>query len=65
MLRRMGWREGQGIGPKIKRKLRKLKNKTNFEPGRKIYGVALPPDSESDHEEEEVLIDLYEFWSIF
>ena len=27
MLRKMGWREGQGIGPKIKRKLRKLKSK--------------------------------------
>lgn len=29
MLRKMGWREGQGIGPKIKRKLRKLKTKLN------------------------------------
>lgn len=29
MLRKMGWREGQGIGPKIKRKLRKLKSKLN------------------------------------
>ena len=27
MLRKMGWREGQGVGPKIKRKLRKLKEK--------------------------------------
>lgn len=27
MLRRMGWREGQGIGPRIKRRLRKLKVK--------------------------------------
>ncbi len=27
MLKKMGWREGQGIGPKIKRKLRKLKAK--------------------------------------
>lgn len=27
MLRKMGWREGQGIGPRIKRKLRKLKAK--------------------------------------
>lgn len=27
MLRKMGWREGQGIGPRIKRKLRKLKTK--------------------------------------
>ncbi len=30
MLRKMGWREGTGIGPKIKRKLRKLKTKQNF-----------------------------------
>jgi G patch domain-containing protein 1 len=28
MLKRMGWREGQGIGPKIKRRLRHLKAKT-------------------------------------
>jgi G patch domain-containing protein 1 len=27
MMRRMGWREGTGVGPKIKRKLRKLKSK--------------------------------------
>lgn len=27
MLKKMGWREGQGVGPKIKRKLRKLKAK--------------------------------------
>ena len=27
MLRKMGWRDGQGVGPKIKRKLRKLKAK--------------------------------------
>lgn len=27
MLKKMGWREGQGVGPKIKRKLRKLKKK--------------------------------------
>lgn len=27
MLRKMGWREGQGVGPKIKRKLRRLKKK--------------------------------------
>jgi G patch domain-containing protein 1 len=27
MLKKMGWREGQGIGPKIKRRLRKIKSK--------------------------------------
>jgi len=27
MLKKMGWREGQGVGPKIKRKLRRLKKK--------------------------------------
>jgi hypothetical protein len=27
MLRKMGWRDGQGVGPKIKRKLRNLKAK--------------------------------------
>ena len=27
MMKKMGWREGQGVGPKIKRKLRRLKKK--------------------------------------
>ena len=27
MMRRMGWREGTGVGPRIKRRLRKLKSK--------------------------------------
>lgn len=52
MLRKMGWRQGQGIGPKIKRKLRKLKSKLNYEPGRKIYGVALPSESDGSANEE-------------
>ena len=30
MLRKIGWREGQGIGPKIKRKLRRMKAKQTF-----------------------------------
>lgn len=64
MMRQMGWREGQGVGPKIKRKLRKLKSKLKNsklalflksililiydikEPEKKIYGVALPSESD-------------------
>lgn len=26
LLRRMGWREGQGVGPRVKRKARRLKS---------------------------------------
>jgi G patch domain-containing protein 1 len=36
MMRRMGWREGTGVGPKIKRKLRKLKSKLDHSKGLKF-----------------------------
>uniref|UniRef100_A0A6J0V9X0 G patch domain-containing protein 1 isoform X1 n=1 Tax=Pogona vitticeps TaxID=103695 RepID=A0A6J0V9X0_9SAUR len=49
LLRKMGWKEGQGIGPRVKRKPRKQKP----EPDVKIYGCALPPGSEDSEEEDE------------
>ncbi|XP_070809131.1 G patch domain-containing protein 1 isoform X3 [Pituophis catenifer annectens] len=49
LLRKMGWKEGQGVGPRVKRKPRKQKP----EPGIKIYGCALPPGSEDSEEEED------------
>ncbi|XP_026531720.1 G patch domain-containing protein 1 isoform X2 [Notechis scutatus] len=49
LLRKMGWKEGQGVGPRVKRKPRKQKP----EPGVKIYGCALPPGSEDSEEEED------------
>ncbi|KAM5138837.1 G patch domain-containing protein 1 [Mantella aurantiaca] len=49
LLRQMGWKEGQGVGPRTKRKVRKQ------EPGRgrKVYGCALPPTGSEGSEEEE------------
>ncbi|XP_070616414.1 G patch domain-containing protein 1 [Erythrolamprus reginae] len=49
LLRKMGWKEGQGVGPRVKRKPRQQKP----EPGVKIYGCALPPGSEDSEEEED------------
>ncbi|KAJ7311927.1 hypothetical protein JRQ81_006247 [Phrynocephalus forsythii] len=49
LLRKMGWKEGQGVGPRVKRKPRKQ----NLEPAVKIYGCALPPGSEDSEEEDE------------
>ncbi|KAM3828770.1 G patch domain-containing protein 1 [Vipera latastei] len=49
LLRKMGWKEGQGVGPRVKRKPQKQKP----EPGVKIYGCALPPGSEDSEEEED------------
>jgi hypothetical protein len=40
MLKKMGWREGQGIGPKIKRKLRKIKSKMAFGT-RSVFAIIL------------------------
>lgn len=63
MLRKMGWREGQGVGPKIKRKLRQLKAKAaQNQKGIKTYGVSLPNDNDiSDiDEDEDYLVSNYD-----
>ncbi|CAI9567600.1 unnamed protein product [Staurois parvus] len=49
LLRQMGWKEGQGVGPRTKRKLRKQEP----EPSRKVYGCALPPTGSEGSEDEE------------
>ncbi|NXR06686.1 GPTC1 protein, partial [Semnornis frantzii] len=49
LLRKMGWKEGQGIGPRIKRK--PLRQKPD--PAVKVYGCALPPGLSEGSEGEE------------
>ncbi|NXC45769.1 GPTC1 protein, partial [Penelope pileata] len=49
LLRKMGWKEGQGIGPRVKRKPRRQKP----DPEVKIYGCALPPGLSEGSEDEE------------
>ncbi|NXB72561.1 GPTC1 protein, partial [Donacobius atricapilla] len=49
LLRKMGWKEGQGIGPRVKRKPCRQKP----DPAVKIYGCALPPGLAEGSEDEE------------
>ncbi|KAM8775460.1 G patch domain-containing protein 1 [Rhynchonycteris naso] len=49
LLRKMGWKEGQGIGPRVKRRPRREKP----DPGVKIYGCALPPGGSEGSEDED------------
>ncbi|NXS08770.1 GPTC1 protein, partial [Neodrepanis coruscans] len=49
LLRKMGWKEGQGIGPRVKRKPCRQKPG----PTVKIYGCALPPGLSDGSEDEE------------
>ncbi|EHB00853.1 G patch domain-containing protein 1 [Heterocephalus glaber] len=49
LLRKMGWKEGQGIGPRTKRRSRRQKP----DPGVKIYGCALPPGGSEGSEDED------------
>ncbi|XP_004475173.2 G patch domain-containing protein 1 isoform X2 [Dasypus novemcinctus] len=49
LLRKMGWKEGQGIGPRVKRRPRRQKP----DPGVKIYGCALPPGGSEGSEDED------------
>ncbi|XP_076469895.1 G patch domain-containing protein 1-like [Babylonia areolata] len=57
LLRKMGWKEGQGIGPRVKIK-KKKKKKQNTAPGVKIYGCSLPPRSDEDDESDLSDLDL-------
>uniref|UniRef100_A0A131Z3L8 G patch domain-containing protein 1 n=1 Tax=Rhipicephalus appendiculatus TaxID=34631 RepID=A0A131Z3L8_RHIAP len=50
LLNKMGWRQGQGIGERVKRAKPK---QAQAEPGVKVYGCALPPGTESSGEEDE------------
>ncbi|KAM4614409.1 G patch domain-containing protein 1 [Discoglossus pictus] len=49
LLRQMGWKEGQGVGPRTKRKAQKQKRETAL----KVYGCALPPTGSEESEEED------------
>ncbi|XP_004600763.2 G patch domain-containing protein 1 [Sorex araneus] len=50
LLRKMGWKEGQGVGPRVKRRPRRQKP----ESGVKVYGCALPPgDSDGSQDEDD------------
>lgn len=47
LLRKMGWREGQGLGPRVKQNNKKKKKHSEIK-GVKIYGCAPPPSDDSD-----------------
>uniref|UniRef100_A0A8C9ZKZ0 G patch domain containing 1 n=1 Tax=Sander lucioperca TaxID=283035 RepID=A0A8C9ZKZ0_SANLU len=49
LLKRMGWREGQGVGPRTKRKARR--QQTDGAGG--VYGAVLPPAGSEESEDEE------------
>ncbi|XP_041648562.1 G patch domain-containing protein 1 [Cheilinus undulatus] len=53
LLRKMGWKEGQGVGPRVKRKAHRQRT----DGVSRVYGCALPPtgseDSEDDDDDEE------------
>ncbi|NXY08203.1 GPTC1 protein, partial [Pteruthius melanotis] len=49
LLQKMGWKQGQGIGPRVKRKPCRQKP----DPTVKIYGCALPPGLSEGSEDEE------------
>ncbi|XP_074067587.1 G patch domain-containing protein 1 isoform X2 [Macrotis lagotis] len=49
LLKKMGWKEGQGVGPRVKRKPRRQKPV----PGVKIYGCALPPTGSEGSEDDD------------
>ncbi|XP_056381726.1 G patch domain-containing protein 1 isoform X2 [Hyla sarda] len=52
LLRQMGWKEGQGVGPRIKRSAQKQKTGGNV----KLYGCALPPTGSEESEDEDDFI---------
>ncbi|KAM9765861.1 G patch domain-containing protein 1 isoform 3-T3 [Menidia menidia] len=53
LLTRMGWREGQGVGPRVKRK-RRQQNPPEPESGVRVYGCsAVPAGSEESEDEDE------------
>uniref|UniRef100_A0A3B4WM79 G patch domain containing 1 n=1 Tax=Seriola lalandi dorsalis TaxID=1841481 RepID=A0A3B4WM79_SERLL len=48
LLRRMGWKEGQGVGPRVKRKPRRQQTESS-----RLYGCALPPAGSEDSEDDD------------
>uniref|UniRef100_A0A8C6UW55 G patch domain containing 1 n=1 Tax=Neogobius melanostomus TaxID=47308 RepID=A0A8C6UW55_9GOBI len=49
LLKTMGWREGQGIGPRVKRKPKKQRP----EEGPRVYGCSRPPAGSESSEEDD------------
>ncbi|XP_067905115.1 G patch domain-containing protein 1 isoform X2 [Heterodontus francisci] len=49
LLRKMGWKEGQGLGPRVKRKPQRQQCDT----GVKVYGCSLPDEGSDGLQEEE------------
>ncbi|KAI8491838.1 G patch domain-containing protein 1 [Branchiostoma belcheri] len=52
LLRKMGWRDGTGIGAKVRRKI-KMKRQAEVAPSQKLYGCAPPPGHRHSEEEED------------
>ncbi|XP_026123418.1 G patch domain-containing protein 1 isoform X1 [Carassius auratus] len=48
LLRKMGWKDGQGVGPRVKRKHRKQNTDAI-----KVYGCVMPPNGSEESEEED------------
>ncbi|BFZ12862.1 hypothetical protein BsWGS_15901 [Bradybaena similaris] len=51
LLRKMGWREGQGLGPRVKKKKKKKTKQESTKkpnPALKVYGCPLPPSDQDD-----------------
>ncbi|KAF7667796.1 hypothetical protein LDENG_00045540, partial [Lucifuga dentata] len=49
LLRRMGWKEGQGVGPRVKRKARQQQTDNTA----KVYSCAMPPAGSENSEDED------------
>ncbi|XP_044062771.1 G patch domain-containing protein 1 [Siniperca chuatsi] len=49
LLRRMGWKEGQGVGPRVKRKARRQQT----DAGSRVYSCVLPPAGSEDSEDDD------------
>ncbi|CAL9684193.1 unnamed protein product [Knipowitschia caucasica] len=49
LLKTMGWREGQGVGPRVKRKPRKQRTEESL----RVYGCALPSRGSEGSEEDD------------
>ncbi|XP_026793592.3 G patch domain-containing protein 1 isoform X1 [Pangasianodon hypophthalmus] len=47
LLRKMGWKDGQGVGPRLKRRQRKQ------DPDVKVYGCALPSNGSEESEDDD------------
>uniref|UniRef100_A0A673MJF0 G patch domain-containing protein 1-like n=1 Tax=Sinocyclocheilus rhinocerous TaxID=307959 RepID=A0A673MJF0_9TELE len=48
LLRKMGWKDGQGVGPRLKRKQRKQNDDAV-----KVYGCAFPPNGSEESEDDD------------